>query len=113
MLMSHAQFEALFAGLAWRRVLTQAHQKRWTDGGRMTHAAVSAGITHDCLIETGHIKYLDLLGETATLKAILIVSKARNLRKEKRIEWLATLVAAFKHAAFGRRLDPAAVRGGA
>ena len=51
----------------------------------------------------------DLLGEIAALKAMLIASEARNLRKDERIERLEKLVAAFKQAAFGRRsekIDP-------
>lgn len=51
----------------------------------------------------------DLLGEITALKAMLIASEARNLRKDERIERLEKLVAAFKQAAFGRRsekIDP-------
>lgn len=47
----------------------------------------------------------DLLGEIAALKAMLIASEARNLRKDERIERLEKLVAAFKQAAFGRRSE--------
>jgi len=47
----------------------------------------------------------DLLVEIATLKAMLIASEARNLRKDERIERLEKLVAAFKQAAFGRRSE--------
>ena len=47
----------------------------------------------------------DLLGEIATLKAMLIAADARNLRKDERIERLEKLVAAFKQAAFGRRSE--------
>lgn len=39
------------------------------------------------------------------LKAMLFASEARNLRKDERIERLEKLVAAFKHAAFGRRSE--------
>ncbi len=47
----------------------------------------------------------DLLEEIAALKAMLIASEMRNLRKDERIERLEKLVAAFKHAAFGRRSE--------
>ncbi len=47
----------------------------------------------------------DLLEEIAALKAMLIASETRNLRKDERIERLEKLVAAFKHAAFGRRSE--------
>ncbi len=47
----------------------------------------------------------DLLGEIATLKAILIASEARNLRNDERIARLEKLVAAFRQAAFGRRSE--------
>lgn len=47
----------------------------------------------------------DLLQEIATLKAMLIASEAHNLRKDERIERLEKLVAAFRHAAFGRRSE--------
>jgi transposase len=46
-----------------------------------------------------------LLGEIAMLKAMLIASEARNLRKDERIERLEKLVAAFRQATFGRRSD--------
>lgn len=47
----------------------------------------------------------DLLGEIAALKAMLIASEVRNLRKDERIEQLEKLVAAFKQATFGRRSE--------
>ncbi|WP_435171330.1 IS66 family transposase [Falsirhodobacter sp. 1013] len=47
----------------------------------------------------------DLFEEIATLKAMLIASEARNLRKDERIERLEKLVAAFRHAVFGRRSE--------
>lgn len=47
----------------------------------------------------------DLLEEITALKAMLIASETRNLRKDERIERLEKLVAAFKHAAFGRRSE--------
>jgi hypothetical protein len=47
----------------------------------------------------------DLLEEIAALKAMLIAADARDLRKDERIERLEKLVAAFKHAAFGRRSE--------
>jgi len=47
----------------------------------------------------------DLLEEIAALKAMLIASEAHNLRKDERIERLEKLVAAFRHAAFGRRSE--------
>lgn len=46
----------------------------------------------------------DLLEKIAALKAMLITSEALNLRRDERIERLDKLVAAVKHAAFGRRL---------
>ena len=51
----------------------------------------------------------DLLDEIAALKAMLIAADARDLRKDARIERLEKLVAAFKHAVFGRKsekIDP-------
>ena len=45
----------------------------------------------------------DLLDEIATLKAMLIASEARNVRKDERIERLEKLVAAFPQAALGPR----------
>jgi transposase len=47
----------------------------------------------------------ELLEEIATLKAMLIASGARSLRKDDGIERLEKLVAAFKEAAFGRRSE--------
>lgn len=47
----------------------------------------------------------DLLEEIAALKAMLIAADARDLRKDECIERLEKLVAAFKHAAFGRRSE--------
>ena len=47
----------------------------------------------------------DLLGEIATLKAMLIASEARSSRKDERIARLEKLVAAFRQAAFGRRSE--------
>ena len=47
----------------------------------------------------------DLLEEISTLKAMLIASEARNMRKDERIERLENLVAAFRQAAFGRRSE--------
>lgn len=46
-----------------------------------------------------------LLEEIATLKAMLIALEARDLRKDEGIERLEKLVAAFRHAAFGRRSE--------
>lgn len=48
---------------------------------------------------------VDLLGEIATLKAMLIAAEARDQRKDERIAQLEKLVAAFKQAAFGRRSE--------
>ncbi len=48
---------------------------------------------------------VELLEEIAALKAMLIAADARDLRKDERIERLEKLVAAFKHAAFGRRSE--------
>lgn len=50
-------------------------------------------------------KTADLLEEIAALKAMLIAADARDRRKDERIERLEKLVAAFKHAAFGRRSE--------
>ena len=47
----------------------------------------------------------DLLEEIAALKAMLIAADARDLLKDERIDRLEKLVAAFKHAAFGRRSE--------
>jgi hypothetical protein len=47
----------------------------------------------------------DLLEEIAALKAMLIAADARDFRKDERLERLEKLVAAFKHAAFGRRSE--------
>lgn len=47
----------------------------------------------------------DLLGEIATLKAMLIASEVRSSRKDEWIERLEKLVAAFRQAAFGRRSE--------
>ena len=47
----------------------------------------------------------DLLDEIAALKAMLIAADARDLRKDARIERLEKLVAAFKHAVFGRKSE--------
>lgn len=44
----------------------------------------------------------DLPDDTAALKAMLIASQLREVRKDDRIERLEKLVAAFKQAAFGR-----------
>lgn len=51
----------------------------------------------------------DLPDDIAALKAMLVASEARNLRKDERIERLEKLVAAFRQAAFGRKsekIDP-------
>lgn len=50
-------------------------------------------------------KTADLHEEIAALKAMLIASEARNLRKDDRILRLEKLVAAFRQAAFGRRSE--------
>lgn len=47
----------------------------------------------------------DLPDDIAALKAMLITAQARDLRKDERIERLEKLVAAFKHAAFGRKSE--------
>lgn len=47
----------------------------------------------------------DLPDDVDALKAMLVASEARNLRKDERIERLEKLVAAFKQAAFGRRSE--------
>ena len=60
MLMNHAQFEALFAGLDWRRVRAiaakapEAVELPVQPCGRMTHRALSRGIAHGSLVKTGH-----------------------------------------------------------
>jgi transposase len=41
----------------------------------------------------------------SALKAILIASETRNLRKDERIERLEKLVVALKNAVFGRRSE--------
>ena len=48
---------------------------------------------------------VDLPDDIAALKAMLVASEARNLRKDERIERLEKLVAAFKQAAFGRKSE--------
>ncbi|OYW80866.1 MAG: IS66 family transposase, partial [Asticcacaulis sp. 32-58-5] len=45
--------------------------------------------------------------DIAVLKAMLVASEARNLRKDDRIERLEKLVAAFRQAAFGRKSEKA------
>lgn len=47
----------------------------------------------------------DLPDDIAALKAMLVASEARNLRKDDRIERLERLVAAFRQAAFGRKSE--------
>lgn len=47
----------------------------------------------------------DLPDDVAALKAMLVASEARNLRKDERIERLEMLVAAFRQAAFGRKSE--------
>src|SRR6056297_4114841 len=47
----------------------------------------------------------DLPNDIDALKAMLVASEARNLRKDERIERLEKLVAAFKQAAFGRKSE--------
>lgn len=49
----------------------------------------------------------DLPDDVAALKAMLIAAKAREVRKDERIERLEKLVAAFKQAAFGRKSEKA------
>jgi len=51
------------------------------------------------------LKAADLPDDIAALKAMLVASEARNLRKDERIERLEKLVAAFKQAAFGRKSE--------
>ncbi len=48
---------------------------------------------------------VDLPDDIAALKAMLIASQLREVRKDDRIEWLEKLVAAFKQAAFGRKSE--------
>ena len=50
-------------------------------------------------------KTADLLEEIAALKAMLIAADARDKRKDERIARLEKLVAAFKQAVFGRKLE--------
>jgi len=50
---------------------------------------------------------VDLPDDIAALKAMLIASQQREVRKDERIERLEKLVAAFKHAAFGRKSEKA------
>lgn len=47
----------------------------------------------------------DLPDDIAALKAMLIASKAREVRKDERIERLEKLVAAFRQAAFGHKSE--------
>jgi len=47
----------------------------------------------------------DLPDDIAALKAMLVASEARNLRKDERIARLEMLVAAFRQAAFGRKSE--------
>jgi len=47
----------------------------------------------------------DLPNDIDALKAMLVASEVRNLRKDERIERLEKLVAAFKQAAFGRKSE--------
>ena len=47
----------------------------------------------------------DLPDDIAALKAMLVASEARNLRKDERIDRLEKLVAAFRQAAFGRKSE--------
>lgn len=47
----------------------------------------------------------ELPDDIDALKAMLVASEARNLRKDERIERLEKLVAAFKQAAFGRKSE--------
>ncbi|RJE85480.1 IS66 family transposase [Paracoccus onubensis] len=47
----------------------------------------------------------DLPDDITALKALLVASEARNLRKDERIARLEKLVAAFKQAAFGRKSE--------
>lgn len=62
MMLNHAQFEALFAGLDWRRVRAievrapEAVEFAVQGCGRMTQAADSAGIDCGGLIKTRHVK---------------------------------------------------------
>lgn len=49
----------------------------------------------------------DLPDDITALKAMLVVSEARNLRKDERIERLEKLVAAFRQALFGRKSEKA------
>lgn len=48
---------------------------------------------------------VDLPDDIAALKAMLIASQLREVRKDDRIERLEKLVAAFKQAAFGRKSE--------
>ncbi len=49
----------------------------------------------------------NLPDDITALKAMLIAAKAREVRKDERIERLEKLVAAFKQAAFGRKSEKA------
>lgn len=71
--------------------------------GRMTQPALSLGIARGGLVKPAMPKTADLLEEIAALKAILAAAGARDRRKDKRIERLEKLVAAFRQAVFGRR----------
>ena len=80
----------------WTPRFLSDYSKR--DSARQSYAAVS--YTH-----LDVYKRQDLLEEIAALKAMVIAADARDLRKDERIERLEKLVAAFKHAAFGRRSE--------
>ncbi len=50
-------------------------------------------------------KPADLPNDIETLKALLVASESRNLRKQDRIDQLEKLVADFKRALFGARSE--------
>jgi hypothetical protein len=52
-------------------------------------------------------KPADLPNDIETLKALLVASEDRNLRKQDRIDQLEKLVADFKRALFGARSEKA------
>ena len=104
MMMSHAQFEALFCGLDWRRV------RAMEAGGTRSRGMTAAGKRRVCLFWGRRllIWYIlvmldaaELSNDIADLKAMLVAAEARNQRKDERIAQLEKLVAAFRQVAFG------------
>lgn len=75
----------------------------------MTRVANSKGKPGSDLLSSAMLNVTDLPDDITALKAMLIASTAREVRKDERIERLERLVAAFRQAAFGRKsekIDP-------